>query len=642
VKYGLLFWFEIILILRLDGQQPASSSKKAIDYYNRGIQNFSLRDYPTAAEYLQNAVREDTTFMHAWIVLAEVYEDWKIPANAIATYRRAIRVNPGFYPYAFVKLANLEYGQALYKEARDHYQHFLDMPAAKNEKHIEKSKEGVIRCDFSIQAINHPVVFKPISMGPAINTTEDEYWPSISADEQTLVITRLCRSDFVPGGKQEDFYISNRKEDGWEQSKNAGFPLNTPDNEGAQSISADGRFMVFTACNRREGLGRCDLYFSNREGDNWSVPKNMDTPVNTQYTETQPSLSADGKTLYFASDRPGGKGMVDLWVCHQLENGTWSKPVNLGDTINTRGNEMSPFIHPDGQTLYLASDGHIGLGGYDLFVSRKNSEGRWSPPKNLGYPINTNKDEFGLIVNPSGNRAYFASDIDANNGRDIYYFDLPEKDRPNYVSYMKGIVFDAKTSARLRARFELIDLKTREVLNKSHSDSISGEFLVCIPANRNYLLNVSRKGYLFFSENFSFNGIYLSEKPFLKDIPLNPIQVGGVVVLKNIFYKTDSFHLLEESIVELEKLVSFLKENPEIKIEISGHTDNIGTAEYNYKLSENRSGTVADYLVKASIGKERLSYKGYGMSLPIASNETAEGRAQNRRTEIKVTEKVEK
>ena len=368
--------------------------------------------------------------------------------------------------------------------------------------------------------------------------------------------------------------------------------------------------MVFTGCNRKDGLGRCDLYLSRREGDRWTIPVNMDAPVNTKFTETQPALSADGKTLYFASDRPGGRGAVDLWVSHMEDNGKWTNPVNLGDTVNSRGNEMSPFIHPDGHTLYLASDGHYGLGGYDLFICRKDSNGRWSKPDNLGYPINTNRDEFGLIVNPSGNRAYFASDIGNNSGRDIYYFDLPETVRPDQVSFMKGVVFDKETQRRLRADFELIDLSTRSLANQSQSDSITGEFIVCIPVDRNYLLNVSKKGYLFYSENFSIRGIFLSDKPFLKDIPLNPVRVGEVVVLKNIFYETDSYALKDESVVELNRLVRFLSENPRIKIEISGHTDNVGTPDYNLRLSDNRSKAVADYLIRAGVanGKNCLPW----------------------------------
>lgn len=628
----------MFLAMNLPGQEPASKSKKAIEYYNRGLQQYSMNEYARAAEYLTKAVTEDSAFIRAWLILAQVYEDWKQIPLAVATYRNAISVDPDFYPLALIQLARLEYSQAQYKESLAHYKQYLALPGDKNEKYIERAKDGIARCDFSIRAMENPVDFKPVSAGASVNTTEDEYWPSISADEQTLVITRLVKGDPGYGKKQEDFFISHWTDNGWGPLTDAGYPLNSPDNEGAQSISADGRLMVFTGCNRDDGLGRCDLYLSKKEGDTWTLPVNMGGPVNSNYTETQPSLSADGKTLYFASDRPGGIGSVDLWVCHQQDDGKWTKPVNLGDTVNSSGSEMSPFFHPDGHTLYLASDGHIGLGSYDLFVCRLDSNGRWTKPENLGYPINTNKDEFGLIVNPSGNRAYFASNIDPASGRDIYYFDLPQTLRPDQVSFMKGVVYDSETKRRLRADFELIDLHTGNRINKSQSDSTTGEFLVCIPLNHNYLLNVSKKGYLFFSENFSIQGVFLSGDPFLKDIPLNPIRVGEVVVLKNIFYETDSYALKKESMVELDKLVKFLSENPRIRIEISGHTDNIGSPEYNQKLSDNRSKAVAEYLMRAQVAKDRLVCKGYGLSQPIDDKDTEEARAKNRRTEIKIVE----
>jgi Tol biopolymer transport system component len=628
----------LFLTFSLAGQEPTSRSQKAIDLYNRGLQQYTANDYARAAESLTKAVGEDTTFVRAWLILAQVYEDWKQTNLAIATYRKALSVDPDYYPLAYLLLARLEYGQAQYRESLAHYKQYLALPGNKNVKHVERAKDGIARCEFSIRAVEHPVEFKPVSAGAYVNTEEDEYWPSISADEQTLVITRLLKGDPIYGKKQEDFFFSQWTENGWGPMQNAGYPLNSAGNEGAQSISADGRIMVFTGCNRDDGLGRCDLYLSRKEGDSWTLPVNMGEPVNTSYTETQPSLSADGKTLYFASDRPGGSGSVDLWVCHQQENGKWTKPANLGDTVNTSGNEMSPFIHPDGRTLYLASNGHIGLGGYDLFVSRLDNNGHWTKPENLGYPINTNKDEFGLIVNPSGSRAYFASDINPAGGRDIYYFDLPDTLRPEQVSFMKGIVFDSETKHRLRADFELVDLNTRYVMNRSQSDSITGEFLVCIPLHHDYMLNVSKRGYLFYSENFSISGIYLSGNPLLKDIPLNPIRAGEIVILKNIFYETDSFALKPKSMIELDKLVKFLDDNPYIKIEIGGHTDNVGSPEYNLKLSDNRAKAVADYLIHSDISKDRLVCRGYGFSQPVAGNDTEKDRAQNRRTEIKIIE----
>jgi outer membrane protein OmpA-like peptidoglycan-associated protein len=312
--------------------------------------------------------------------------------------------------------------------------------------------------------------------------------------------------------------------------------------------------------------------------------------------------------------------------------------MNPGEPINTFGVEMSPFIHPDNHSLYYSSDGLIGLGGYDIFVSRLDSDKTWQKPVNLGYPINTNRDEIGLIVNSKGDKAYYSSDIDKTKGKDIYVFELPVESRPLMVTYMKGKVFDAQDKHLLKAEFELIDLETGNMIHNSFSDSITGEFLVSIPVNRNYMLNVSKKAYLFFSENFTLKNTSNATRPFLKDVPLQPLKTGNIIVLKNVFFETDSYSLRKESKIELDKVVKLLQANPAIKIEIGGHTDNTGSVEYNQKLSENRAQSVAEYLISASVLTDRITAKGYGFNLPIADNNSEDGKAQNRRTEMKVIE----
>ncbi|MBN1158431.1 MAG: PD40 domain-containing protein [Bacteroidales bacterium] len=617
--------------------QPPTRSRKAAEAYNNGIRSYSLNNYTNAINKLLEAIHEDARFIDAYLVLAEVYEDNDQPHDAIRTYRQAFAINDTYYPYGWIRLGNLEYKEALYRDAKLRYEKYLEI-SQDNTANTVKAKDGIARCDFAIHAINSPVEFKPVNLGPSVNTENDEYWPSLSADEKILVITRLLKSHEFINRMQEDFFISHYRDEGWTFMLNAGEPLNTNDNEGAQALSGDGRFMVFTACNRSDGLGRCDLYYSVKEGNQWSIPLNMGSPVNTAYRETQPSLSSDGRTVYFSSDRPGGKGSHDLWVSNRDEKGNWTVPVNLGDSINTVGIEMSPFIHPDSRTLYFSSDGHIGMGGYDIFMSQLQADGNWKRPVNLGYPINTNRDEIGMIVNSRGDKAYYSSDIDARQGKDIFTFEMPVHIRPDMVTYMKGKIFDAKNDRPLKAQFELTDLNTGNVINISHSDSITGEFLVCIPTDHNYMLNVSKEGYLFFSENFALLDRYQVDDPFLKDIPLQPLQVGVSTVLKNIFYETDSFALKKESEAELMKIVKFMQENAEVRIEISGHTDNTGNASYNQVLSENRARIVAEYLINASIDSDRLTYSGYGMNIPIASNDSEANRAQNRRTELKIIE----
>ena len=431
----------------------------------------------------------------------------------------------------------------------------------------------------------------------------------------------------------------SKKVDGkWQKRSNVGPPINTPANEGAQCISPDGQFLFYTLCNSPSGMGRCDIYFSFKEGNKWSTPKNVGPPINSKYWDSQPSLSSDGNTLYFVSNRPGGKGEKDIWSSTLTKEGYWGAPVNLGDSINTEYSDMSPFIHPDNKTLYFASEGHPGMGKHDIFYARMKKDGTFGKPVNIGYPINTSSDEFSLIVNSKGNLAYYASSNrkEGFGNLDLYSFDLYEKARPTLVTYVKGKVFDVDTKKMLDAKLELLDLETSKVVTEIYSNAITGEYLVCLPANKNYAFNASRNGYLFYSENFSLINRKNPEEPFLMDIPLKPIKTGEKVVLKNIFFETGKYNLKDESRSELNKLGDFLIKNPKVKIEVSGHTDNVGDQKMNQTLSLNRAKSVYDFLITNGIAAERLTYKGFGETQPVDSNDAEKGRAANRRTEFKV------
>lgn len=613
-----------------------SASKKAISSFEEGRRYYDMKYYNEAEKFLLEAIETDQQFQDAYLVLAEVYWEQKKYAPAVEFYSKGLEIDRSFYPKGFLNKGNLELKIGKYSEALNSFNIFIENDTTTG-KYKMQAHHGIEVANFGIYAMQHPVDFEPVNLGPNVNTPFDEYWPSLSADEQTLVITRLCgNAETNYRNLHEDFFFSKMNEKGWGYMKNAGFPLNTSDNEGAQSISANGQLMVFTVCNRKGVVGRCDIYYSVKEADEWSHPKNMGGYINTAAKETQPSLSADGRTLYFASDRPGGKGGLDLWISKRNDDDTWQLPVNLGDSINTSGDEMSPFIHHDDQTLYFCSDHLIGMGGFDIFVTQRKASGEWGKPKNLGYPINTHRDEIGLIVNARGNTAYFASDIILENKRDIFQFTLYKEARPVEVSYLKGTVIDEKSRQRLHANFELHDLMDGTLISQSKSDPVTGEFLLCIPTNRDYMLNVNRAGYLFYSDNFSLKGVFHLDKPFEKDILLKPIAAGEKIVLNNIFYETGSFTLKPESKYELDKVVKFLNFNALVNIEISGHTDNVGTENYNQGLSENRAKSVINYLTQQGINSSRLTSKGYGYSVPVESNETEQGRAKNRRTELKI------
>lgn len=624
---------------QLYGQKQLSTkSKRATRDYQEAIAKANLKAFDQAIALLNDAIHDDPNFIEATIMLGEVYSDNMQDSLAIITMRKAIRLNPDFFPGIYSNLANLELNNAMYDDALAHVKTYLSYPN-QNPKYKSDAEWLLKSCEFAVNAIKHPVPFNPQNLGKNINSKYDEYWPSLSADEQTMVFTEKLPIDpnnpEVYRNRQEDFYYSDVVDGKWSVAKTEGPPLNTPGNEGAQTISADGKLMIFTGCNRRDGYGNCDLYFSKKEGDNWTIPQNMGKPINTTARETQPSLSSDGKTIYFASNRPGSKGNLDIWKSDVKEDGSWSNPVNLGDSINTTSDDQSPFIHPDNQTLYFSSKGWPGMGGYDLFMSRRINDTLWTKARNLGYPINTNYNEVGMIVNAKGTTAYYSSNrFGGFGGDDIYSFDLYKEVRPTMVSYMKGRVFDAETKAPLNARFELIDLASAKNIMDAWSNS-DGSFLVCIPEGKDYALNVNRKGYLFYSDNFKMtHGDFV--QPFVKDVPLNPIKIGEKVVMRNIFFDLESFKLKDESKIELNKLIKLLTENPQMQIEISGHTDKTGKPDFNLKLSANRAKSVADYLIQKGIDPKRLVSKGYGETQPIATNDTEDGRARNRRTEFKV------
>ncbi len=635
-------------------QKLTTKSKKAIALYKEAGSFFSNDQFERAKLPLNEALKKDPDFLEAYLLLSEVYYEQKDYQNQANILESVIQKDSTFYLFSYYSLGVANFHLDKFDDALNWFQKYYSKTSTVKSK--QKVDRWIKKTLFVKVAKENPRNINPINLGSNVNTVNNEYWPSITADDQTLVYTMLVPREkalvdkpFVPSMANyyhEDFYKSVKDNTGeWSQGKALTEPINTISNEGAQSLSADGNWMFFTACGRNDTRGSCDIYFSYRTEYGWSEPKNIGPPVNSPYWESQPSFSSDGKTLYYSSNRGGGRGGNDIWKAEMIglrSDGTpfFGTPVNLGDSINTPFNEASPFIHPDNQTLYFSSEGWAGMGEMDIFLARKNENGGFNKPLNLGFPINSTGDEVGLIVTANGKKAYFSSERFGKSfgGKDLYSFDMPEEIRPQSVSYIRGRVFDYDTKEKLKASFELKDIITKQMVVQASSTDFSGEFLICLPVGNSYALNVSKKGYLFYSDHFDMDKESSSVDPKVLDVYLKKIKVGQQIILNNIFYETDSYVLKNVSEVELEKIVNFLTVNPSVKAEIIGYTDNVGGKEYNINLSNKRAEQVYNYLISAGIDKSRLSHEGKGMADPVASNETEEGRAKNRRTELKIVE----
>ena len=632
-----------LLLLLLPGmyihtfaQYDASKiNKKAVEVYEKAIEKAQAGDYKAAIQMLQDAIQKDSRYVDAYLSLGGVYGQIKDYPQSTVYYEKALALDSNYssdfrLPYA-INLA----GMGEFEKAANSLKALLSRSNIGS--NTRKAAEYRLKAfQFAVDyAKAHPVkdyVFAPHDLGDSINTNESEYFPSMPVDGKTLIFTRRLNNF------NEDFFASRRKDSIWSKAFRLTGSINTAQNEGAQSISQDGNWLVFTGCNRSDGFGSCDLYISYQTNEGWSEAINLGGKINSDQWDSQPCLSPDKRDLYFSSRRFGGYGGSDLYVSHLGPTGKWSEPENLGPQINTAGDETSPFIHADNQTLYFASTGLQGYGEEDLFLVRKGSDGKWGQPENLGYPINTISHEGTLFIAADGKTAYYASDRnDTRGGLDIYQFELREDIRPARTLWVKGKVYDKNTLAGLPSTVELIDLDSRQTISRVQTDE-TGNYMITLPVGKDYAFNVARRGYLFYSDNYSLKD-RSPDSTYNKDIALQPIAVNAAIVLRNIFFDFSKYDLKPGSQVELDKVVQLLQENPTVKIQIEGYTDNVGSAADNQKLSENRARAVVNYLNSKGIALTRLIAKGFGSSQPIASNNTEEGRAQNRRTELKIVAK---
>lgn len=607
----------------------------AKDYYEKADHHYAFGRLEMADSLFHLAVKEKDNFIDAWILMGQInlqfLKHFDVAAKA---YEKVKLLKSDYLSDVEFQLAQCYMNQGQYAKARTAFQAFLAQSRINGQSRL-LSEKMLKDCDFAEKAMQNPVKMKPVNLGPGVNTAEDESMPSLTADGKYLYFTR----HFGTGQFQdEDIYVAINSSAGFTKANSAGETVNTEEYiEGAQSIAPSGKYLFFTSADRRDGVGRADIYMSRKTGDLWERPNNIGSPVNSPGWDAQPCISADGRTLFFASVRGTGKGGSDIWYSNLTENGTWSEPQNLGSAINTQYDEMRPFLHPDGNTLYFSSNGWPGMGNYDLFVVRKDATGNWGTPENLGYPINTPGDEVGIYVSTDGGTAYYASEQQDSYGQmDIYSFEMPETGRPAFTSYIKGNVFDNDNRDPLYATIQIYDLGTGKLYSSLSTDRVNGNFLSTLPAGKDYAVEVMKDGYLFYSHNISLKDVK-GGVPFELNIPLRRIKVGEKVVLNNVFFESEKFELKKESKAELDVIMKMIEKNPSLKIEIGGHTDNSGTEEQNKKLSENRAKSVYQYLIEKGISADRLSYKGYSSTQPVAGNDTPENKAKNRRTEFTVT-----
>lgn len=643
-----LAFFATILILSscmtTKGQSSAkyttrkTTNEKALALYKKGRNYAQQRKYDKAIATFQKALKKDEKLVDATIQIAGILYEQGHFHESTSYYLQAIKRAPNYKPRSYYALGIIAQKSKKYDLAIQRIEQYLAFPDIRP-RYKQRAQKRLQNLQFIAEATQHPVPFTPKNLGPNINTKSPEYLPSFTADEQFFIFTRRVYN-------QEDFYIS-QKVNGEFQKATPMTAINTDKNEGAQCISSDGRFLAMTLCGRdRTQFGSCDIYFSRKENGAWTNIQNIGGQINSKYWDAQPSLSANGDALYFASERPGGLGKRDIWVSYKKENGQWGKPQNLGDAINTPGADQAPFIHPDGKTIYFMSDGHPGMGQGDLFMSKKQPDGTWSKAKNLGYPINTEGDQGAMVVSLDGTKAYYAGtkssapEEDFFGGAiDIFEFDMPLSIRPDPVTYVKGIVQDADSGKKITdAIVELINLQNGKTIFHKKVDA-DGAFLTVLPKGQ-YAMNVHKDQYAFFSENYLLLETHSLDKPFALVAKLHKLNkkknntTTTKIILKNVFFDSGSAILDPSSNFELNRVLAMLQKAPELTLQINGHTDNIGSTKDNLLLSEQRAKAVYDYLINHGAQAKQLRYKGFGESQPIDTNDTEAGRKNNRRTEM--------
>ncbi len=633
IRYKTLFHSNLrIIVALLVALMPsvvfAQHSKKAEKAYEAAQEAYFNRDFNAALNHVNKVIADDPTYAEAWMLKGELGMQVKDREMARDGYEHSLSLDSMLFPPAAISLARI-YDEAMEYDKEVKLLTWFRKNASGNKANDETVAEMTQNAIFRSHAVKHPVRFNPKNLGNIINTVDDEYINMLQFNGSQLVFTRRFQSR--EGDRMdESLFVASSKDGQWSDTHRLELDWDYNDNMGAAFVTADGRQLYFTGCGVIKDCG-CDLFSSESTGDGWGNPIHLGKNVNSSSWDSQPCVSADGKELYFVSRRSGNS---DIYRSVRNDDGTWAAPENLGAVINTNGTEMAPYLHPDGKTLYFSSNKHVGMGGSDLFVSRRGADGQWEEPVNLGYPVNTPDDEINFIVAADGKTALISSFREGGfGGYDIYSFELEDSLRPEPVTYIKAGVFDKQSRKRIPAVAKFYDPTDGVMLYSFESND--GDIFAVLPSRKSYSFEVTSPGYLFLQQSVAPTDN--SElKPYEFDVYLDRLAVGSVVSLHNIQFEFNSAELTADSRAGIVMLADFLEQNPDISVELAGHTDNVGGDAYNKKLSSDRAEVVKAELIRNGIAATRLTAKGYGASKPLVENDTEAHRAENRRTEMVV------
>lgn len=597
-----------------------SKNRKALELFKQAQEFDHVGNFFKSHDLLREVLQRDDSFDEAVLLLHQVLikrGEIEVALDVYEKYRPKVDQvfkNRMLADAAFFMFSNGEYERA--KGLKDQIEGKV--------QNVDETLFNLVASsiDYAIQEKAKTLDIEFEKLPDPLNKQGQQYFPSITASGM-LVFTVRERQ----GLGDENLYFSEKQGESWQTPVSISKKINSDRNEGTASISADGNTLVYTACNAPDGLGSCDLYITYKEGSDWTVPKNLGRAVNTIHWESQPSLSQDGRLLYFVSSRPNGMGGQDLWQSKKV-NGKWTDAENLGESINTRFDDCSPYIHPNGVNLYFASRGRLGFGGYDLYTS-ENQNGTWTEVKNLGYPINNHRNQVGYTISLDG-WAYY-SDNQFGGASELFKFKLPKDLIPkNLVDYKRGLVLSVADSTPVLAEIFVADIQSDSIISRTYSDFESGRFNLVFPKASMANIYLRRRGYLLYKSNLKD----LWQEKNDATIYLQPIKVGERIVLNDILFDLNSAELSKTATKELQIAVEFLKDNPDLVIEIGGHTDSIGAEDYNLNLSTERAKSVYDFFINKKIPAERLVYKGYGESQLLHNTPISDQNSKNRRIEL--------